>query len=142
MKAETLRRYFGDMPPLDHYPLRDTGREFQWEDSEVIKYLMSRPAFLENLLSRVTKSGAIVFDPDTKTWRGYRYQDESKKSAVKTRCQNSTSTQPCRCQNPILPLREGGVLGYCDSRLTPNPKMTAAVNIDSDANDDESEVRR
>jgi hypothetical protein len=142
MKAETLRRYFGDMPPLDHYPLRDTGREFRWEDSEVIKYLMSRPAFLENLLSRVTKSGAIVFDPDTKTWRGYRYQDEPKKSAVKTRCQNSTSTQPCRCQNPILPLGEGGVLGYCDSRLTPNPKMTAAVNIDSDANDDESEVRR
>jgi len=111
MKAETLRRYFGDMPPLDHYPLRDADCEFRWADSEVVKYLMSRPAFLENQLSRVTKSDAILFDQESKTWRGYRYKDEPKKSAVKTCCHNSTSSQPCRCQNPILPLKEGGSIG-------------------------------
>jgi hypothetical protein len=142
MKAETLRRYFGDMPPLDHYPLRDADCEFRWEDSEVVDYIMSHPGFMANLFSQITKSGAIRFNPDTKTWRGYRYQDEPKISSVKTQCQNSISSHQCQCQNPILPLGEGGVLGYCDTGHTPNPKMTLAVNIDTDANDDESEVRR
>ena len=142
MKAETLRRYFGDMPPLDHYPLRDADCEFRWEDSEVVDYIMSHPGFMANLFQQVRKSGAILFDPDTKTWRGYRYQDEPKISSVKTQCQNSISSHQCQCQNPILPLGEGGVLGYCDTGHTPNPKMTLAVNIDTDTGDDESEVRR
>ena len=142
MKAETLRRYFGDMPPLDHYPLRDADCEFRWEDSEVVDYIMSHPGFMANLFQQVRKSGAILFDQESKTWRGYRYQDEPKISSVKTQCQNSISSHQCQCQNPILPLCEGGVLGCYDTGHTPNPKMTLAVNIDTDANDDESEVRR
>jgi hypothetical protein len=126
MKYETLRRYLGDMPPVDHYPLRDY-REFRWEDSEILDYLLDHPKFLNAIFDAMKQSGAIVFDPDTRTWRGYRYQ--------KSCCQNpsskpdSISTPPLSKPHPHY--QDNGDGGICDSRQSPNPTVTAAVNFDS-----------
>lgn len=126
MKAETLREYFGDMPPLDHYPLRDY-REFRWEDSEVVEYITSHPQFMKNLFYQLRKSGALVFDQDSKTWRGFRYH--------KGCCQNSSSKPGSISlpppSKPNTPPRGESIGGVSDGRLTPDPLLTAEGGFDS-----------
>ncbi|MBC2595657.1 hypothetical protein H5P28_15420 [Ruficoccus amylovorans] len=130
MKPETLRKYFGDMPPLEHYPLRDY-REFRWEDSEVVEYISSHPQFMTNLFCQIRQSGAVVFDPVTKTWRGYRYHQQAKSGC----CQNSPSKPDSFSSSPLSKphpyISDIGMGGVCDSRQSPDPLVTAAVNSDS-----------
>jgi hypothetical protein len=137
MKHETLRRYFGDMPPLDHYPLREY-REFRWEDSEVVEYMIDNHQFMTNIFHRLQRAGAIVFDPETRTWRGYRYQAQEgccQKSSAKL---FSPSTMPpSKTQSPSSRRGTGGI---CDGRQTPNPLLTATDLSDSDS-EQKMEVR-
>lgn len=139
MKYETCRRYFGDMPPCDHYPLRNY-REFRWEDSEILDYLIDHPKFLSNIFDAMKQSGAIVFDPETRTWRGYLYRGKNRDSI--SCCQNSLSkptsifTPPLSKPHPHI--YDMGMGGSFDSKQTPNPFLTADRGFDSEP---ETEVR-
>ena len=130
MKYETLREYFGDMPPLDHYPLRDY-REFRWEDSEVVEYMLAHQKFMANLFSSLRESKAIVFDPDTKTWRGYRYREPAKSARRQNSSSKPDSFSPPPLSKPQFPHGVGGTGGVSDSRQSPNPTVTAAGGFDS-----------
>ena len=125
MKYAALREFFGDMPPMDHYPLRDY-REFRWEDSEVVEYMVGHRKFMAALMQALRDSGAIVFDSNTNTWRGYHYE--------KSCCQNSSS-KSSSFRQPLsktqFPHGVGGTGGISDSRQPPNPSVTAAEGFDS-----------
>lgn len=131
MKPETLRRYFGDMPPVDHYPKRDQGVPFCWQDSELVRYLTKHDLFMNNVMERLRESGAIVFDPESKTWAGYRYSGKVKIPC----CQNSLSKGDDFLQQPLSktpsPYYTYGDGGICDSRRSPDPFVTAKVTFDS-----------
>lgn len=131
MKLETLRRYFAQMPPLNHYPLRNC-REFRWEDSEVVRFIASHPQFMTNLFCRLRKSGVIVFNSATQTWCGYRYREGGNPTAVKTCNQNPTLFFDSRHQNPNTPPRGVGIGGIFDGRLSPYPFLTADRGFDDE----------
>lgn len=137
MKPETLRKYFGEMPPLDHYPLRDS-HEFRWDDSEVVEYIMRHPQFMSNLFKQLTNSRAIVFHPATRTWRGYRFKEKVAAGCCQNTPSNSTSssaTPPSKTQSP---LSERGTGVFCDGRQSPNP--LTADDSDFDSRRGETEV--
>ena len=71
-KKSNLFKAMTKMPPLRHAIPR---RLFSLEKSEVVKWLISIPAAQIYLFNRAKDSGAIVYDPDTGTWRGSNYAD-------------------------------------------------------------------
>jgi len=70
-KRKTKKNIFGDMPPCDNYPFRGQ-KDFRWEDSEITKYLSEKTETFQIVFGQMQRAGAIVFDPETKKWRGYR----------------------------------------------------------------------
>lgn len=64
------------MPPL-HHTL--PGEEFDIEKSEVAKWLAAQPEILTYVVNRIKggngQAPLIVYDPDTKIWRGVDYED-------------------------------------------------------------------
>lgn len=55
------------MPELHH---SKTGSEFDIRDSEVVKWLMQQPEIMQKIFDMASRKGVIVFNPDTKTWKG------------------------------------------------------------------------
>lgn len=53
---------------LKHWP--DAPDLYDPAKSEVIKWLIGQPEVLQYLFFKCTTAKAIVFDPETKTWRG------------------------------------------------------------------------
>ena len=64
------------MPPLKHNPEGD----FDPQNSEVIKWLISQPDILNYIFDAVRGNGRrespIFYDCDTQTWRGIDYNDD------------------------------------------------------------------
>ena len=60
------------MPPLRHQP----GTEFSWTDSEVVAWLVAQPEIRRYVFDRCRTRGLIVFDPETRTWRGRDFKPE------------------------------------------------------------------
>lgn len=46
------------------------GEDYSIERSEVIRWLVSQPQLQAYLFERMSTTGAIVFDAETRTWRG------------------------------------------------------------------------
>ena len=60
------------MPPLRHsFP----DQAFDWMDSEVCRWLVHQPEIRKLVFDTVKDRGYIVFDSDTRTWRGIDYGD-------------------------------------------------------------------
>lgn len=132
MKQSTLRRYLANMPPLDHYPNRDSGEPFRWEDSEVFQWLMANTRVPTRLFEALRESGAIIFDPETKTWRGYKTPLSHAVVSRQNRASSKSSilnTEPS--SNTQHHIYDMGVGDYDDDRLSPNP-LTADVRNDDD----------
>jgi hypothetical protein len=73
-KKERLRELAGGMPPLLHYP--DQSSPFDPAESRVLKWISQRPELVLLAFNKLRDSGAIVFDPETRTWRGCHYDFE------------------------------------------------------------------
>ena len=131
MKAETLRKLFEDMPPLDHFPKRGTGEPFRWQDSEVGDYILAHEKFMNRLLSQLRESGAIVFDEDSKTWRGCRVP----KSTVKIPHSHHVAPPHFLAPTPPSPSKLQGVIlnnplyMNFDGRVNPNPLVPSEQPI-------------
>jgi hypothetical protein len=54
------------MPPCQHKP----NPEFDIFASEVVGWLIKKPEILHYIFDRLSRTGAIIFDPETQTWRG------------------------------------------------------------------------
>lgn len=65
-----LRDAFGGMPPLLHHP--DKSIAFDWDDSEVVRWLLSRPESAEIVFNLARYSKAIVYCPRQGAWIGRR----------------------------------------------------------------------
>jgi hypothetical protein len=55
------------MPQLSH---SIEGAEFDIRQSEVVQWLINQPEILQAAFEWYRSIGAIVFDPETKTWKG------------------------------------------------------------------------
>ncbi len=120
MKYDTLRKYCGDMPPLRHYPKKDLGEPFRWEDSEVIDWILEHTRVIPRLFESLQEAGAIVFDPDSGTWRGYRHFSPCSKIQNAPVLKNLISEHNAVLKNPY-PYFQYGYGGICEHRQTPNP---------------------
>jgi hypothetical protein len=60
------------MPPLSHWP---AGRTFDIMRSEVCKWMIEQPEIRQTIFNMAKRHGMIVFDLDTKTWRGVRWRE-------------------------------------------------------------------
>jgi len=71
-KAKAARSLYllklSGMPVLRHWPHRD--KPFKFEDSEVVKWLMQQPEVMEKAFEHARSSGMIVFNQETKDWKG------------------------------------------------------------------------
>lgn len=71
-KKSKLKRVLGEvcknMPALSHWPDRE--QPFSVDRSEVCQWLASHPMIKQLLYDAARESGAIVYDADTRTWRG------------------------------------------------------------------------
>ena len=67
-----LRKHFGGMPPLFHRNSQDD--PFDPNKSEVIAWLVKHPLTKELVFQLAHNARAIVYDPDTRTWRGCNFQ--------------------------------------------------------------------
>jgi hypothetical protein len=47
-----------------------SGATYDVRSSEIVRWLVSQPVILQNLFDKVSKTGAIVFDPQSRTWSG------------------------------------------------------------------------
>ena len=58
-----------DMPTgLNHHP--DKSAEFDYSKSEVVQWLIANPEIQRFIFEKIRTSGAIIFDQESKTWRG------------------------------------------------------------------------
>jgi hypothetical protein len=71
MKYDKAREAFGDMPPLRH---SIPGQAFDWNRSEVVRWLLSRPEAMAYVMSVANSSKAIVYDKDTGMWSGRNWR--------------------------------------------------------------------
>ncbi len=122
MKPETIRRLFKHMPVLDHFPKRNTGEPFCWEESEVVQWLANNPESQRKLFEAARRCGAIAFDPLTRTWKGAA----TRESGLIKRRQNTSSSEPSNMTTPPSskyqhPSYRGGAGYVCDDRRTPTP---------------------
>lgn len=122
MKPETIRRLCEHMPALDHFPKRNTGEPFRWEESEVVQWLANNPEIQRKLFEAARRSGAIAFNPLTKKWSGKRTSEIRHNQ----RRQNTSSSEPSNLTTPPSskyqhPSYRGGAGYVCDDRRTPNP---------------------
>lgn len=62
-----------NLPPLYH-KLPD--KDYSAKDSEVIKWLIQRPAILEFIWDNIKQSGDVFYDSDTGKWQGVDYEDD------------------------------------------------------------------
>ena len=128
MKYETLRRYCAKMPPLRHYPNKDKGEPFRFEDSEVIQWLLTETRILQRLMESLRESGAIIYDPDTETWHGYQVSKPCSKPDSEV-CSKPDSevcskpfflnTVPCSKYPSCIYYTGGG--NVCEHKQTPYP---------------------
>lgn len=107
MKPETLRRYFKQMPPLDHFPKHDSVEPFRWEDSDVVRYLMRHPDFMTNLFSQLRQSGAIVFNHATNKWSGCAYNPFDSEGSEAPGSKPNTFDYPAGFKSTRSPLTGG-----------------------------------
>lgn len=56
-----------EMPPLPH---SKSGISFSVFESEVVRWLTEQPEILQYLFDKVRSRGYIVYDSETKMWRG------------------------------------------------------------------------
>ena len=70
-RREKLHGLAGDMPPLSHYPDRD--QPFDPACSDVLRWIADRPELVQVIFNKMKDCGAIIFDPDTRTWRGCHF---------------------------------------------------------------------
>lgn len=61
------------MPPLSHSV---EGEEFNIKHSRVMNWVMKHPAAWEYIWNNIKQSGSIIYDPETKKWRGVDYVPE------------------------------------------------------------------
>ena len=58
------------MPPLKHSL---PGKEYDVTNSQAVDWLIHQPEIMQLVFDSVRDHGDIVFDPDTKSWRGVKY---------------------------------------------------------------------
>lgn len=71
MKEKQTSQFFkiaSKMPKLLHWP--DRTEPFSYEKSEVCEWLLSHPEAMMAIFDKARNSGAIIFDPETETWKG------------------------------------------------------------------------
>jgi len=83
--------------------------------------------------SMIQKSGAIVFDPETRTWQGYRNRDfnASKSGCCQKLSPKISISDTTLLSKPQVPYAVGIPGGVYDSKQSPNPFVTAAAIFDS-----------
>ena len=140
MKPETLRRYFANMPPLDHFPKRESGEPFRWEDSEVIQWFIRHTPIPNRILTDARRAGAVVFDPVSKTWRGYKSMQTITPERLQNPVSSNSSFLPTSPSSKYqYPYAVGGTGYIDDDRQTPDPLSPVVESNDDDGQN--SEVR-
>lgn len=61
------------MPGRAHWP--DRSKEFDYRDSEVVKWLLEQPDTWNWMFQKAHDMGVIIFDPATKLWHGIDTED-------------------------------------------------------------------
>lgn len=62
-----------NMPPLYHTL---PGEEFNYRNSEVLKWLAARPALISYLYDQAKAKGEIIFDATTGKWQGVDWEED------------------------------------------------------------------
>ena len=115
------------MPPLRHYPQKDSGEAFRFEDSEVLQWLFTETRFLERLMESLRESGAITYDADTETWRGHQVEKPCSK-LVSEACSKPFFLNTVLCSKyPLYINIKGGMI--CEHERTPNPLATTGADL-------------
>jgi hypothetical protein len=70
-RTRKLRAAFGGMPPLVHDPRKDIA--FDWNNSEVAQWLLSRPETAEFIFDLARGARAIVYEKRRGAWIGRRH---------------------------------------------------------------------
>lgn len=60
------------MPPLYHTL---PGQDFDYDKSEVLKWIASQPVMLNFVRDQLNSAGYISYNPDTGQWMGVDYRD-------------------------------------------------------------------
>jgi hypothetical protein len=55
-----------------------SGATYDVRSSEIVRWLVSQPVILQDLFNKVSKTGAIVFDPESRTWSGRDNSNDDK----------------------------------------------------------------
>lgn len=55
------------MPELHH---SKADSKFDIRESEVAKWLVQQPEIMQKIFDMASRKGVIVFNPDTRTWKG------------------------------------------------------------------------
>jgi len=63
------------MPPLRH-STHGPGEMFDIQKSEVVAWIKSQPKLMQLVFDKILERGLIVFDSETKTWRGRDWKPE------------------------------------------------------------------
>jgi hypothetical protein len=97
---------FSKMPPLSHYPDRE--KPFKWKDSELCKWIMSRPSLWEWCFEKARGLGVIEFNGDTGMWSGVDFgesYDDELEARLENRKHSNHKHDPDDgiLQNPVAP---------------------------------------
>lgn len=76
MKSKRVQKAIESMPPLSHYP--DRTQPFSWSDSEVVRFITSRPEVQQYLFEHAKEKGFISFDSTTLKWVGGKWAENTK----------------------------------------------------------------
>lgn len=68
MKKKEIIELLRRMPPHSHWPNKPA--PFDIMDSRLACWLVEQPEILEWVVERAKDSGAIAYDPDSRTWSG------------------------------------------------------------------------
>jgi hypothetical protein len=60
------------MPPLWHFP--PNGQPFDVMKSEVVQWMLKQPEIAQTVFNMAKRHGMIVYDLESKTWRGIRWR--------------------------------------------------------------------
>ncbi len=71
-QSKVVRSHFKEvvskMPRLSHW--KDRGEPFRYEDSEVVKWIMSQPEIPRWIFDKARNMGCIVYDEESGCWEG------------------------------------------------------------------------
>jgi len=76
--SKRVRSHFFDMvskmPPLSHWP--DKSKPFNYDDSEVCKWILSQPGFKRWVFDKARSGDQIIFDAEKEIWVGSKFTDK------------------------------------------------------------------